>query len=124
MGFRPVRRADRAAGSFVALRRTVVAPLSVAILSRRAMRGMALDPLRVALRTRIAVLAPLAVVAAVGLGKSPFGTLHRRRAQALERVGVSGETGRERRYVNPLARRALDIAQIAALFGAAECDGD
>ena len=77
-----------------------------------------------ALRTCVTVLAALAVVAAIGLGKSPFGTLHRRRAQALERVCVGGEAGRERRDVDPLTRRALDVAQIAALIGAAKSDGD
>src|SRR3954469_1463321 len=120
MSFRPVRRTKRPASSFVAMRRTVVASLSIAVLSRRAMRGMTIDALWMALRTCVAVLTALTVVAAVGLGKSPFGTLHRRRAQALERVGMSGEAGRERYNVDPLTRGALDVAQIAALVGATE----
>src|SRR5207302_741338 len=88
------------------------------------MRGMTLAPLRMALRTGIAVLTALAVVAAIRLGKSPFGTLHRRGAQALERVGMSGEAGGKRRNVDSLTRGALDVAQIAALIGTAECDSD
>src|SRR6059058_298167 len=73
--FRPIWRADRAASSFVALRRTVVAPLSVAILRVRAMGGMALDAMRVPLLTGITILAALALVAAIGLSECPFGTL-------------------------------------------------
>src|SRR4051794_16938265 len=88
------------------------------------MRGMTVAALRMALRTGVAVLAALTVVAAIGLGKGPFGTLHRRRAQALEGVGMSGEPGGKRHNLDPLARRALDVAQIAALVGAAECDRD
>src|SRR5881275_3111290 len=102
MSFRPVRRTKRAASSFVALRRTVVASLSIAVLSRRAMRGMTIAALRMALRTGVAVLAALTVVAAVGLGHRPLVALHRRGAQALERVGMSSEAGRERRNVDPL----------------------
>src|SRR5207248_2984181 len=124
MSFRPVRRTKRAASSFVALRRTVVASLSITILSRRAMRGMTIAALRMALRTRVAVLAALTVVAAIGLGKSPFGTLHRSGAQALERVRVRGEPGGKRHNLDPLARGALDVAQITALVGAAERDRD
>src|SRR5438270_7262482 len=96
MRFRPIRRTERAARSFVAVRRAVVASLSMAILSRRTMRGVTIAALRMALRTGVAVLAALAVVTAVGLGKSPFGTLHRSRAQALERVRVRGEPGGKR----------------------------
>src|SRR5260221_7769932 len=124
MSFRPVRRTKRAASSLVALRRTVVASLSIAIMSRRAMRRMTIAALRMPLRTGVAVLAALTVVAAVGLGHWPLGTLHRRGAQALERVRMSSEAGRERNDLDPLTRCALDVAQIAALVGAAESDGD
>src|SRR5437763_3484959 len=101
MSFRPVRRAKRAAGSFVALRRTLVAAVSMAILSRRAMRGMTIAALRMALRTGVAVLAALTVLAAVGLGKSPFGTLYGRRPQALECIRMSDEALRKRDDLDP-----------------------
>ena len=87
MSFGPVRRANWAASSFVALRRTVVAPLSVAILRAGTMRGMTVTTLRMPLRTGVAVLAALAVMATVGLGHRALGTLHDRRLEALERVG-------------------------------------
>ena len=65
MSFRPVRRAKRAANAFIVLHRTVVASLSVAILRAGAMGRMAFTPLRMALRTGVAVLAALPVVAPI-----------------------------------------------------------
>src|SRR5438270_8869675 len=91
------------------------------------MGGMAVRALRMTLLADITIAALIAVVAPIALGVRALAPLRlslRRRLQPLERVGMSSEAGRERRDVDPLARRALDVAQIAALVRAAEGDRD
>src|SRR5437764_10969339 len=91
------------------------------------MGGMAIRALRMTLLAVITIPALIAVVAPIALGVRALAPLRlslRRRLQPLERVGMSSEPGRERRNVDPLARRALDVAQIAALVRAAERDRD
>src|SRR4029078_13226810 len=78
----------------------------------------------------VAILATLAIVAAIGLGRRALETLSRlglrlgRRLQAFERFGRSGKTSRQRRHRDLLPRRALDVAQIAAFVVAAKSDRD
>src|SRR5205085_1391186 len=91
------------------------------------MRGMAFATLRMALLAVVAVAALIAVVAPVALGIVALAALRlslRSWLQALERLGIGHEVRRERRDRDLLARRALDVAQIAALVGAAESDGN
>src|SRR5437868_11042704 len=91
------------------------------------MGGMAIRALRMTLLAVITIPALIAVVAPIALGVRALAPLRlslRGRLQPLERVSMSSEAGRERRNVDPLARRALDVPQIAALVGAAERDRD
>src|SRR5690348_14744809 len=101
-----------------------IAALAVAVLRPRAMRRMPFAALRMALLTIVALVAPLSVGAAMRLRCRPLGPLDWSRLQALERFGCGGEALRKRSQGDPLPRRALDVAQIAALVGAAEGDGD
>src|SRR6476620_9928081 len=97
------------------------------VLRARAMRGMTLATMRVTLLPVVAITTLLTVVAAVGLGERAFLTLRNglwRRLQALERFGRGRKVRRQRRYGDALPRRPLDIAQVAALIGSAEGDGD
>ena len=91
------------------------------------MSSVAFAPMRMALLAAVAVAALLAVVAAVGLGRRtlcPFRLRLDGRLQALERFGAGHEVGRQREDRQALARRALDVAQVAALVGSAEGNRD
>src|SRR6185369_5630188 len=120
MDFRPV-------GWTRALVALLIAALTRAVLRARTMGRMPVGAMRVTLAA-VAVPTLLAIVTAVGLSRGAtmgavrlgFGS----RLEPLERLGLSHEVGGQRRNRNPLARRALDVAQIAALVGAAESDGD
>src|SRR6185503_18171296 len=92
----------------LALRSLLVTALAVAILR---IRAMPVRPLRVALLTVVAV----AALRGGGFGGWP---------QSLESLGVRHEVGGKWRDVNPLARDALDVAEVAALIRSAEGDGD
>src|SRR3954471_3242779 len=91
------------------------------------MSGMGLATLRMALLAIVAVAALLAIVAAIELGSRSLGALRRRlrcRLQPPEGVRRGGEVGGQRCDRDPLARRALDVLEVAALLRAAEGDRD
>src|SRR6185312_2193745 len=105
----------------------IVSALTIVVLRSRTMRRMALAALRVALRALVAVLAVLTFAAPVRLGRTAvrgLGFRGSRRLQALERFSRLGEACRQRRNVDLLPRRALDVAKVAALLVTAEGDGD
>src|SRR4051794_26975668 len=85
-------------------------------------------PLRMTLLAIVAIAPLLPVMTAVGLGRGTMPPMRlsrdRCRLEPLYRLGGSREVGRQRRDRDPLARRALDIAQIAALVRSAESDCD
>src|SRR6478672_1841636 len=105
----------------------LVAALAVAVLRARTMGRMAVGALRMTLRPAVAGVALLTVVPAIGLERRavrPLGPSLDRRLEALERLGAGHEVRRQRQERQALARGALDIAQVAALIGGAESNGD
>src|SRR5579884_399046 len=115
------------AGTRLAIRLRAVRRTSAIIALIIAAMAVAVTRLRMALRTIVAILAALALMPAIGLGMRPLLPLRlglRGGLQPLERFGRRGEIGRQRRDRNALPRRALDVAQVAALLGAAEGDCD
>src|SRR5689334_5515235 len=88
---------------------------------------MPVGAMRMALAALVAGLAALTVMATAGLGVRPFRALWRglgRGFHSPERFRHGAEIGGQRRDVDLLARGPLDIAQKAALVGAAEGDRD
>src|SRR3954470_12103787 len=119
-----LRRAEAARAAAAATERTL------ALAAFRAVRGVPVGAVRVALLALVASLAALTVVAAVRLGRRTLETLRalrlrlRRRFQTAELFRRRDEIGGQRSNVDLLARGAFDVAQIAALLGAAEGDRD
>src|SRR5260370_18277583 len=75
----------------------------------------------------VAVLAVLTIAAPMRLGRGAMRGLRlfgRRRLEPLEGLGRRREVGRKGGYCDPLARRAFDVAQIAALVCTAESNRD
>src|SRR5205085_11444763 len=97
------------------------------VLRTRAVRRMTLATMRVTLLPVIPVTALLPVMATVGLGEKALLALGNglgRRLQSLERVRARHEIRGKRHHRQPLACRALNVPEIAALVGAAESNRD
>src|SRR4029079_5211258 len=91
------------------------------------MGGMAVAAVRMALLAIVAVAALLAIMTTIRPGVRALAPLRRRLGrglEALERLGGGHEIGGEGSNGDLLPRGALDVAQVPALLGAAECNGD
>src|SRR3954468_16237671 len=90
------------------------------------MPGTAVGAVLVPLLAVVAIVPTLPVGPAMGLELALvlLGLRLRGRLQPLEHLGRGGEVRRQRRHRNALARRPLDIAQVATLIRAAESDGN
>src|SRR4051794_2217691 len=87
------------------------------------MGGMPVRALRMTLLAVVAIAALIAVMAPVPLGIGALAALPlglRSGLQTLERLGIRGEVRGQRNQRNALPGGPLDVAQIAALVGAAE----